>query len=343
MSLFQPASPAAALGKLAPALDWWRAAPLTAPGGALEWMHFVIVGQGLRLLVNLSLRREAGEVRPRVVVLLWSGGVWSGGIHEPRMRDVEVRAGGVDAFFGASFVRSVGGDYVLHLDPADTGVAGDFVLRPEAAPLLATNLKLPDSGRFHWVSVPRLSVVSGELRLPHAVSLTGCTAYHDHNWGSFDFGGDFAWEWSFGLPASPLDPWSLMALRVSDRARHRTLVAGLAVWRDGQLWRDFRNAEVEFSRSGRWAEAPPHRLPALDPDTFEALGSPPLTASWHGRDGSDWIDVVGSTESSAQLILPAGGRLVVLSELPSRLRVLGSLRGRSVDCGLLGMLEVVDG
>ena len=337
--MMHPPTPQAAHLHAALAADWWRGSPLR--GAGLEWMHFVVVGDGFRLLVNLSVRREATGVVPRALVLVWDGARWVGGLHTPRRERLELRPGRVDAMFGETSVRAVPEGYRLHLAPKDTGIEADLLLRPEAAPLVANHLRLPDSGRFHWVSVPRMIVAEGELRAPMTRSLSGLSAYHDHNWGSFDFGGDFAWEWSFGLPPKPTDAWSLMALRVSDRARHRTLVSGLAVWRDGELWRDFRTDEVEYLREGSW-RGEPHRVPDIEVGNQCLVASVPELAKWRARAGDDWLDVVGSTDGAAQLLIPAAARLVRVTECPTRLTVRGCLRGQVLDCQLNGMLEVVD-
>lgn len=332
-----PPSPQAAWLHAAAAADWWRAGPLRGEG-PLEWMHFVVTGPGLRLLCNLSLRTEAGAVRGRVLVLAWESGVWSGGAERLARERIEVRPGRVDAFFGESSVRLTSEGYVLRLDGAVTGLDAELVLAPAAAPLAAGPLKLPDGGRFHWVGVPHLHVVRGRLG---SRDLTGFSAYHDHNWGQFDLGGDYAWEWSFGLPAEPTGRHSFMAMRVADRARSRTLLAGLAVWRDGVLWRDFRGTEVEYQRDGRWRGAV-HRTPA-DAEGDELLvGSVPASATWRACDSTDTLTVVGSIDGAAQVLIPSGSRVVRISECPARLRATGTLRGERIDDEFVGILEVLD-
>lgn len=332
-----PPSPQAAWLHAAAAADWWRGGPLRGEG-PLEWMHFVVTGPDLRLLCNLSLRAEAGVVHGRVLALAWEGGGWRGGAELVERERVEVRPGRVDAFFGESSVRLTPEGYEVRLGGTRTGVDAELVLAPAAAPLAAGPLKLPDGGRFHWVCVPHLQVIRGRLGTR---DLTGFAAYHDHNWGRFDFGGDYAWEWAFGLPAHPTGRHSFMAMRVADRARSRTLLAGLAVWRDGALWRDFRGAEVEYERAGRWRGSV-HRTPSAVEGDSLLVGSVPASATWRARDTRDSLTVVGSVDGVAQVLIPAGPRVVRISECPTRVRATGTLRGERIDDELIGLLEVLD-
>jgi hypothetical protein len=330
--------PAASLAAAATAADWWR-----CPASGVEWHHFVVVAEGLRLVLNFSTRTEGGRRRHRILALLMTDGTWTGGVDDVDDADVEQVAGRIDAFFGESHIRFSGGEYHLRLAHRASGLRAELRLAPVAAPLLATNLRLGDGARFSWCGVPRLVVTRGSVSGKTARRLDGATAYHDHNWGSFTLGQDLVWEWFFAVPLADRDPWSCMGLKISDRGRHRTLSAGLALWRDGRLWQVFRDADVHVGREGRHVQAAVHQLPDVPRGAIASAASVPALSRWSGTSGEDRLEAVVRSLSLAQVAIPAGVNVVSVAEVAAEIEIQGSVRGRSIRAPLFGILEVVDG
>ena len=81
-------------------------------------------------------------------------------------------------------------------------------------------------------------------------SLDGSPAYHDHDWGHFRWGRDFAWEWGFSLPEDPSNPWSLVFVRMSDRSRHQAYTQAVFVWRREATHRTFLDHEIGIATRG---------------------------------------------------------------------------------------------
>lgn len=336
--------PGAAHAMAARLFGWWRMEPDRLPSRAVEWMHVIVAAPGLRLLVNLSLREEAGRARARALGLLYAGGAFQSAVEELELGDLDLRAGRFDAYFGDSALRISDAALRLRFAPRGSELQAELVLRPVAAPMMATRLRLPGGGVFNWASLPRLVVESGFVVVGDAChDLSGASAYQDHNWGSFLLGGDIAWEWMIGLPRADADPWSLLGVRVLDRARHRALVTGLALWRDGILWRDFRDHEVAITREGRAISRRLHRVP-------EGLGwlrgeavSLPRVATWAGSLGEDRLSARVEVEDHAQVLVPGARGVASLAEASTRIRLDGRVRGLPVQAELLGVSEVLDG
>ena len=85
----------------------------------------------------------------------------------------------------------------------------DLVLHPMSMPGRAPNLTREDGPPIHWVVIPRLRA-EGTIEIDGVVHhLQNAPAYHDHNWGYWSWGDDFAWEWGFGLDEDPENPWNM--------------------------------------------------------------------------------------------------------------------------------------
>ncbi len=140
-------------------------------------------------------------------------------------------------------------------------------------------------------------------RRPRASASTDDVAYHDHNWGRFQWGGDFGWTWGTILPAGPDDPWSMVFLQMTDRRRLRCLSTGAVRVAPRRARRDHSGTLRSRTRShgllGRAADCtlpPPMRL-VLD---GEVSGVP---AEHRDRRGSE--RATRCTPSSSRSPMPA--------------------------------------
>lgn len=325
--------------------DWFRRDPdgPRARGRYTEWMHFCVLAEQLQILVNLSLHSRPGQpLEPRLLVAVHQDG-WAADIEEFKPRQVDIRAGRFDAAVGDTRLSLRADGYHLRVRSERLGARIDLHLVPEAPVLLAPNASLPGGSTLSWLAAPRLRATGTVEYRGKILRLSGTPAYHDHNWGAFDWGADFAWDWGFALPES--QPGSgLLFLRMMDRARHRVLCQGAWVWRDGRLVRAFRGDSVRFTSLGT-VRAPhlcvaPRQLSSAV--RGEATGVP-RTFELEAAFGADDLRVTLTPEAPLRLIAPSEQDVTVVHESIGRVEVDGCIAGEAVRWSTSAVLEVVNG
>jgi hypothetical protein len=332
--------------------DYIRA-PLLAtarPDAYQEWYHFVVHCPGWRLLVNFSVVGEAHPGRghrlaPRVIVLAheerWTGAV-------ARFADTDLHiTGDLSALTVRGNRMAVGPDgYHLVIDLPEHNINGELHLRPRSQPFAVNNQPLGE-GRLNWLFVPRLDA-DGWLRIAgRRQRLDAALAYHDHNWGRFRWGDDFAWEWGSVLPDNPDEPWSFVFMRMTDRRRLRCFSQALHVWRRSEPAAMFRHAAVQVRADGLLARQPDCTLP---PPMRLLLGGSasdvPSSIAITGTRFADQVRAEFRPESFARVALPSQtclDRSVVLAETSGPARVTGVIDGVELDVSGVGVFELLHG
>ena len=333
-------------------VDFVRAPVLATarPDGFKEWHHFVVHRPGWRLLVNFSLTSErrpgrASRLVPRVIVIVHQRR-WTGAIVRFDPADLDVTAD-----LGTLLIRgnrmSVGAPgYRVVVALPEHGLRGELHLTPASRPFMVNNQQIGD-GRLSWLFVPRLRAdgwfsVDGRLH-----QLDGAVAYHDHNWGRIRWGDDFGWEWGSVLPSTPVDPWSFVFTRMTDRRRLRVLFQGLYAWRGEEPAAMFRDAALRVRRTGLLGRAPDCTLPA--PMALVLGGAAtdiPASLDIAADQSGDRLRAEFRPESYARLAQPSElhlDRSVVLSETSGSARVRGSIDGEEIDFIGTGVVELFDG
>jgi hypothetical protein len=334
------------------ASDFLRA-PLLATAqaeGFKEWHHFVVHGRGRRLLINFSLTSEtsrAGEsgLGPRVIVIVGDQR-WTGAIERYDDSELEVSADLGDMRIGGNRLTVRPDGYRVVVDLPGQDIRGELHLTSVSRPFVVNNQPVGE-GRMCWLFVPRLRA-RGWLRIgTQEHHIDNDLAYHDHNWGRFWWGDDFAWTWGTVLPQGPDDPWSLVFLQMTDRRRLRTLSQALYVWHHDKPAAIFRHAAVRTRTDGMLRRAADCTLPApmgllLD---GEASGVPERIEVTANRAG-DTVFAEFRPTSYARLAQPSEvclDRSTVLCETSGTARVSGSINGTSVDFLGAGVFEFLHG
>jgi hypothetical protein len=333
-------SAAPALIRAIDACDYFRRSPWRTggPRGHKEWMHFCVSGGDLDLLINLSvvddLRASAapGSELCRVSVLAHERS-WTGAVELYPSEEVKVHGGRVAARFGANHVAFEDGEYSLRVRLRGAPIAADLRLDPVTFPTQVNNVRGLDGRPINWAVLPR-SRATGAVRVGDRVyELTGAPTYHDHNWGSFGWGNNFAWEWGYGLPAAPESPWSLVFARLNSRGNTAALMQLFFVWHEERLVRVFRDHDVAVRREGLLR---PDRMLKLPPAM--GLVAPGLATDIPARlvvragSRGDALEAVFTPRDVAQVIIPndADVGVTIINEVSGTLTVEGSVCGEPV-------------
>ena len=352
------ATPWRAGSALAPsilALDYLRRSPFPSGGDGShkEWLHFVVHAPGVEALVNFSLvddvRREAcSRAELARLVVLVKTDEWCGDVELFDAEEVAVTGGGIDMRYGASSVRFHRGAFQVHVRLRDRPVSMDLVLRPEAAPVPCHNIRFElDRRPINWMVLPRLAAY-GEIRAGgKSFRLDGAAAYHDHNWGHFSWGRDFAWEWGYALPEDLGGAWTVVYVRLSDRSRLRTYKQGVFLWRRAEVARVFRDADVCVTLAGLLRPRKVFKLPAimnvLNPGTAVDV---PLELRCGAGAGDDELSFVYRADEVAQVCIPNDtddSGITIINEVTGRLSLEGRIEGERVRVDGPAMFEFIRG
>jgi hypothetical protein len=320
--------------------DYFRGRSLSAPGvpGYKEWTYFCVAAPQGDLLLTFGLTERIGPARRgeavgRLIALLRDrDGAWFGDADEIRAADVDARHGRIDLRLGESAVRFARGGYDVDARLASGEVAARLRFEPLALPTIGTSVRLGACEAMRWVVVPRLAA-SGEISIAgRRTAVDAAPAYHDHNWGTFIWGTDFAWEWAAIPPSRPDARFSFVYSRISDRARGRTLSQAILVWRDDESCRIFRDEELRVESEGLLRGGSRLRIPRV-----MRLVEPGHTADMPRRitaratRGSDRIELCLDLRDYAEIAVPNedGLATTLLCEARASVEIHGTIRGES--------------
>ena len=295
--------------------DFFRRSParLGGPADHKEWQHFIIHDAGLELLVNFSLADTVrwdgrpGQESGRLIVVARQGDRRHTAVERFTGADLDVESGRIDARFGRHTLRFADGAWHLSLRLPD--LEATLRIRPQTWPAVSGNIPLgpgtaAQARTLSWLIVARAQA-EGTVRLGgHTHAIRGALAYHDHNWGHFRWGDDFAWEWGQALPADPACPWSVVFVRMADRRRTRVLSQGLFLWRKEAQYRVFRDRDLSVE-VGAPVSLEPHKLPAV-----MALLAPgqsadvPATLRATAEAGGDHLTLLFEPHHLTQVLIP---------------------------------------
>ncbi len=312
-----------------------------------EWFHFCIMGPQVRAVVNFSLMNRPEEAGPgptrqaRVTVLLEEAGSWDGEVFEIDPREVHLAPGRVDLRFGHNCLALRDGLFHLSAALDSRPITLDLQLRPLTYPLMRNRAAI-GAGVIDWLVLPRLQasgvIVSG--RRVHR--LEQAPAYHDHNWGSWLWGHDFAWQWGFALPAVEASPWSLVYECMTDRARSQATQIKLCLWKGPRLARVFSQQEVASRPEGF---LPPMRVPKFPP--VMALISPewttdvPRVLQIEAASAQDRLECRFEAQEVAQIIVPNETDLeeTIINEAVGKFTARGRIKNEEVEIEGEGFFE----
>ncbi len=333
--------------------DHWRRSPASAGGpvGHKEWQHFCVLDAELDVLVNLSLMDgvqtgwiAAPEVA-RVALLARDRNGWVGALERFGRGEVQLAGGSLEARFGRNQLSFDGDRYRLEVSLDDGRLRASLAFEPRVTPALTNHLRLGRGGSVRWLLVPRVVARGSVVIDGREHDVRGALGYHDHNWGHFQWGGDFAWDWAIALPREAAVPWSLVATRVTDQRRLHRFTDSLLLWKHDQLVRVFRGEGITSLTSGiQRPRARPLRIPTAM--WLAAPGSAcdvPARYEVRGEGHGDVVELRLEIRDFAQIALPDdadddGTTLFV--EIRCEASVDGSVRGERVRFAGPALLEL---
>ena len=314
--------------------DALRGPPLFGgAAGHKEWYHFCVSAGGVELLVNLSLVVDAQQRQHARLSLLAFDGQWSGGVERCPPESVSARPGQIGVRMGGSAMDFSRGCYRLSVHPRDMGTTAELVLEPAVMPAQVNNVRGLDGAPINWAAVPRLRA-SGWIRTGGVTHhLDGAPAYHDHNWGHFGWGRNFAWEWGYVLPEDLDNPWTAVFARLNSRGHTHALMQLLFLWRGTEMVRAFRARDITVRREGLLRPASLLKVPPP-----MALLAPGTATDIPARLR---VDAVGAGDVAAlgfdcgpvaQVIIPndADDGVTIINEVAGRARLEATVRGEQV-------------
>lgn len=310
--------------------------------GHREWLHFCIDADGIDLIINLSvsddLRPAAapGSERVRLTLLVCRNGVWDGDSEEV---ECALDGGHVRAVFSGGRIELVDGVFVLNASLRSQRVAMSAHVKPMSFASAAYNVRLAPTEALNWVVVPRCRA-DGWVRIGDAVhALTAARAYHDHNWGTFNYRG-VAWQWGHASD----ERWSVVMARVLDRAQATAFVQSLLIWRGERQHRVFRGDEVDVEPVG-WLR--PEGCPTFPRvATLLAGGAAtelPRVLRVRATGDGDSLEGEWIAEAAARIAVPDDEQrgMTLIHEVTGALRLAGTIRGERVSIDTRAVFELL--
>lgn len=311
-----------------------------------EWLHFAVHAPGLDLLANFSVVDDVrvgarGAEIPRITCLVREER-WDGDIDQYSPAEIELSAGHLDVRFGASSVTLAGDELRLEVRMKRRPIEMDLRLVPMAMPTPAFNLFVEDCPPINWLVVPRL-VAHGTVRIDtRTYRLQNASAYHDHNWGHFRWGKNFAWEWGYGAPEAADNPWTMVFVRLSDRGHVSDLMQALFLWKGPRQQRLFRAGELEVWHDGLLRPKSLFKLPrvmgVVSPGTACDV---PRRLNVRARGQGDRVELEFRCEEAAQVIIPNDEDLgvTIINEVSGHLELEGVVGGEKVSMACPSIFE----
>jgi hypothetical protein len=167
-------------------------------------------------------------------------------------------------------------------------------------------------------------------------------AYHDHNWGAWLWGHDFAWQWGFALPAERSAKWSMVFECMTNRARSQVQQLKVCVWKGDKLARIFAHQDIHVAPQGY---LPSRRVPKFP--RVMALIAPEWTTDVPRRldveavSGKDHLHCRFEAQDVAQIVIPNETDLgeTIINEVIGRVRAEGRVKDQAVDIEGEGFFE----
>lgn len=316
-----------------------------------EWQHFCLLDQSndLHAIFNLNLARRMGKgpgvEAARALVAVWEQAHgWSGELDTIPPSELGLERRRIDMRLGRTQLRFDGTAYDLQVTSRRGTIQAALAFRPLVAPMMMRNNTPVGQGHINWLVVPRLAV-DGTLRVgDRTYQVQGAQGYHDHNWGRWNWGDDFAWEWGFAVPDTTASegPQALVFDRTTDRGHLAAKELTMAFWEGEALSRVFTRREITvraegFLHCGRLLKLP-GIMALIEPQHTHDI---PAVFHINARADADHLEAEFRAEHAMQVVVPNDVDLqnTIINETFGRFAARGRIRRRDVTLSGLSFFE----
>jgi hypothetical protein len=297
-------------------------------------------------VINFSMLRDnrhgvpPGSRQARLILLVHEEG-WDGEVIEFHPRDVHLNPGRIDLHFGHQHLTFKDGVFHISISLENRPITLDLHIEPLTFPMLRSKATI-GPGTIDWLVVPRLQVNGTLVCGSNLHRLVDAPAYHDHNWGHWLWGQDFAWEWGFALPAGSTHPWSLVFDCMTNRSRTQTQDLKLCLWKESRLVRIFAHQDILVVPSSYLHRRQvPKFPPIMALIAAEVTTDVPRTLDISARNGKDQLDLKFEAQDLAQIVIPNETDLgvTVINEVTGTIKASGQVKGDPVEIQGKGFFE----
>lgn len=317
-----------------------------------EWHHFNFNDEASEVygLFNLALSGDVNHptrARAGVSLVVCERGVgWHGTMNLYPVEECRFAHGSIDVAIGGNSVRYRRGRYEVTGALKDGSVAFTATYTPKASPMRIDHI----GGVVSSFLLPRFDVEGTLLLGGREIPLRGGSGYHDHNWGTWDWGRDIGWDWGYIIQPAPngarrngTPPLSIVFGQVTDATR-ATAKSDLVVlvWQ-GESWsRAFLADAVSIRTVGerRYGDVP--RIPGVMALLAPERPRIPEVVEIRAADGDDILEITLRVDAAMQFLIPhpaTDGRTTI-AELVGEYTVRGRLDGKDVAFRYVGFAEL---
>jgi len=174
------------------------------------------------------------------------------------------------------------------------------------------------------------------------MNLENVSVYHDHNWGRWNWGDDFGWEW--GCFVSRQAGGSFVAARTTNRAHTKRSELKLFVDLEGER-RTLSGATIDLQFEGSMSVT--RRLPGAMATLHQDMAQPnlPRIVNLRANDGFDTVDLRFTAREALQLIAAdpiAANGFTFIHEIAGEFNYSAKLGERRLTGSGLGIFEYVN-